>query len=144
MKMHDLKVQRNRKNSRYIMLNGKRTFLKDACEQYKIDYSIVASRLDNGMDVEKALTTPIHSVSKGIYFYSLYVNFEGSRIPLKEACKKAGINYCSIMTRIHRYKIPIQEAFDTKIKSRSFLETRLDNAAQFATKRKSKFSGFGE
>lgn len=46
---------------------------------------------------------------------SLWVMFEGERLPLVEACQRAGVVYSTVGTRCNKYKQDAQEAFDSVV-----------------------------
>lgn len=59
----NLEQQRNRRNTRYVVLDGERIALAALCERFNMDYDAVRNRLDDGWGVEMALTEPIRKRS---------------------------------------------------------------------------------
>ena len=49
---------RNRRNNRYVMLNGTERLLVEVCEEYDVNYGLVKIRLDRGWTLFDALTLP--------------------------------------------------------------------------------------
>ena len=52
---------RNRRNSRFVYLDGKREILTDCAKRYGIGVTTVYKRLAKGWNLNKAITTPVNA-----------------------------------------------------------------------------------
>lgn len=56
---------RNRRNNRYVEVNGRKVLLMDLCEEVGLDYSALRNRLDHGWSIEEAINTPLQKKTSG-------------------------------------------------------------------------------
>lgn len=55
----DSMQKRNRSDNRWVIIDGEKMCMKDACEKYNISHTTVYQRLKTGMDVIDAIKTPV-------------------------------------------------------------------------------------
>ena len=56
---------RNRRNNKYVEVNGRKVLLMDLCKEVGLDYSTLRNRLDRGWSIEKAINTPLQKQVSG-------------------------------------------------------------------------------
>lgn len=60
-----MKIQnRNRWNNRKVVFLGKERLMIELAEEYNIDIDVLRDRIDNGWEIEHALTTPVSKSNK--------------------------------------------------------------------------------
>lgn len=55
---------RNKRNNRHFIVDGKDMILIEICEKYNINWSTMCNRLKRGWDIEKCINTPIDIKSR--------------------------------------------------------------------------------
>lgn len=56
--------QRNRRNTRWVLINGEKVSFRDACDRLGQDHFLAQSRISRGWSVERAVFTPRPSAKK--------------------------------------------------------------------------------
>lgn len=56
---------RNRRDNKYVEVNGRKVLLMDLCEEVGLDYSALRNRLNRGWSIEKAISTPLQKQMSG-------------------------------------------------------------------------------
>lgn len=93
---------RNRRTTRWVVHQGRTMSLAEAAEIAGLPYKQVHFRIKHGWSVEKALSEPLMDNSNS----------------LQSRCKKAGINYHTVITRIHTLGWSEEKALSTPIRKK--------------------------
>ena len=97
---------RNRRSTRMIEYQGRTMAISDWADEYGIKLACLTGRLNNGWDIEKALTTPVGSTRARM------LTFRGESKSLSEWSRLTGIRIATIHQRLDR-GWPIEKALTT-------------------------------
>jgi len=87
---------RNRRSTRMIEYQGRTMAISDWADEYGIKLACLTGRLNNGWDIEKALTTPVGSTRARM------LTFRGESKSLSEWSRLTGIRIATIHQRLGR------------------------------------------
>lgn len=90
----------NRRNTRFLIYNGKRQSVKQWADELGIKYSSLRGRLDGGQSLERALNPAKQN--------ERFLEYGGERLTIMQWAKKLNINPKTIRTRLSR-KYPMDK-----------------------------------
>lgn len=93
-------------------LGNKYKSYKAMCEKYKISYQVYTWRLNNGYNVEQALTTKLKNSNRAQSVTIDNIKFKS----LKEMCKYYGKSWSLIVWRMNKKGMTLEQALKTKVK----------------------------
>ena len=99
---------------RNFVVNGKKyefSNLREACRHFNISYDAVSNRIEKGMSVGEALTTPVRKKQKECRFVHNGKQFVFPS--LKKACDEFGSNYQTVKARVNKMGWNIGKAITT-------------------------------
>lgn len=94
--------QNNMRTNRLVEYDGQKLTMAEWSRKFDIPYHVVRYRLNKGMRLEEVFDPEVRATKDK----TIFVDYEGDYISLKEASKKSGISYSTLWYR-HMRNIPL-------------------------------------
>lgn len=104
-----LEQANNKRNNVVFLVEDENVSRMDLCRKYNINRVTLQARIDKGMTLEEALSTPVRNINSEKIF------FNGQEKTIKEWAEVTGISYNTIYQRLKVYGLSVAEALTKKV-----------------------------